>query len=134
MTTFTRRAWLKGIAKASAGALGAATVTIARGKAAEPHHDGAQAGPIRPLALQDYEPKSMLHVPETHVAQARFPCIDFHTHMSWVEDELRSGKLHQAASPAEVLPVMERKNIRFIVNLTGGYGPMLEAALDYRQR
>ena len=32
--------------------------------------------------LTEFEPKSMLHVDETHVARARFPVIDFHTHVS----------------------------------------------------
>src|SRR5437763_8307342 len=131
MTAFTRRAWLTGIARAGAGALGTAT---AAAHAAERPHAVASITAKKPLALRDYEPKSMLHVAETHVPRARFPCIDFHTHMSWVEGRMTGGRLHQAATPAEVLPVMERKNIRIIVNLTGGYGPLLDEALNYWQR
>lgn len=134
MSAFTRREWLTGIAKAGACALGVATA-CARGDAhVQPHAGADAAADGEALALRDYEPKSMLHVPETRVARARFPCIDFHTHLSWVEGRLTGGKLHQAATPAEVLPVMERKNIRVMLNLTGGYGPLLEEAIGYWQR
>jgi len=34
------------------------------------------------LALSEFSPKSMLHVHETQVARARFPVIDFHTHIT----------------------------------------------------
>ena len=44
-------------------------------------------GKNEPLALVNYEPASMLHLPETHVARARYPVIDFHTHM--LDQELR---------------------------------------------
>ena len=35
------------------------------------------------LPLEQFEPKSMLHVKETHVARSRYPVIDFHTHITW---------------------------------------------------
>src|SRR5947207_10565382 len=36
----------------------------------------------KPLDLSQYEPKSMLHVSESHVERAKFPLIDIHTHIS----------------------------------------------------
>ena len=36
---------------------------------------GPQGRGTLPLALKDYQPKSMLHVPETHVPRSRFPSI-----------------------------------------------------------
>ena len=36
-----------------------------------------------PLALSDYEPKSMLRVKESHIERARYPVIDIHTHLSF---------------------------------------------------
>jgi predicted TIM-barrel fold metal-dependent hydrolase len=87
----------------------------------------------KPLALVDYEPKSMLHVPETKVPRSRFPGIDFHTHLSWVEDWRNNPRLRHAAKPDEVLSVMDRKNIRLMVNLTGGYGTMLDEAIRHWQ-
>jgi predicted TIM-barrel fold metal-dependent hydrolase len=86
-----------------------------------------------PLALSDYEPRSMLHVPETKVERARAPVIDFHTHLSSVADREKGERVRFAATPAEVLPVMDRKNVRAMVNLTGGYGAALEQAIGYWQ-
>src|SRR5579859_3285589 len=77
------------------------------------------------LSLADYEPKSMLQVKETHVARARFPVIDVHTHIS-VSAISKNGvditpERKYLSSPEELLDVMERKNIRSMVNLTGGF-------------
>lgn len=86
------------------------------------------------LALEDYIPKSMLHVPETKVLRARFPLIDFHTHLSWSARRGRVNAAHNNATTDEVLPVMDRKNVRIMVNLTGGYGPVLEQTINYWQK
>ena len=66
----------------------------------------------------------MLHVPETHVPRARFPLIDVHTHLSWGDPAGETCKLLMPVE--EILAVMDRKNIRMMVNLTGGYGKSLE--------
>ena len=70
-----------------------------------------------PLALAEFEPKSMLHVQETHVARARFPVIDFHTHVS-----PRPGSQRPAVPPRELLRAMDAVNVQTMVNLTGGSG------------
>lgn len=77
------------------------------------------------LSLVDYEPKSMLQVKETHVARARFPVIDIHTHIS-VSAHSKNGvditpERQYLGSSEELLSVMDRKNIRSMVNLTGGF-------------
>ena len=36
-----------------------------------------------PLALENYQPASMLHLKETQVPRARYPVIDFHTHLTF---------------------------------------------------
>ena len=77
------------------------------------------------LSLADYEPKSMLQVRETHVERARFPVIDIHTHIT-VSAKSKNGvdiapERQFLGTPEELLAVMERKNIRSMVNLTGGY-------------
>ena len=76
-----RRQWM---------ALSAGTFAAGRGAAvAQQTPQGvpaANAGrPVQdtPLPLERYEPKSMLHVPETHVPRSRFPVIDFHTHITF---------------------------------------------------
>jgi predicted TIM-barrel fold metal-dependent hydrolase len=111
MTTFTRRRWL--------AALGAAGL--------------ARAQKTTPLPLAEYEPKSMLHVHESSVPRSRYPVIDIHTHLTWVDTKVRYPKVVYNASPEEILPVMDRKNIRLMVNLTGGCGPALEEVVQYWQ-
>ena len=85
------------------------------------------------LPLSDYQPKSMLKVHETHVSRARFPVIDIHTHLSWSaksESGVELASERQFLAPAsELLPVMERKNVHALVNLTGGYGSGLRQTI-----
>src|SRR5450756_2190349 len=76
-----RRQWM---------ALSASTFAAGRrAAAAEQAPQGAQGGnagrPLQDAALplERYEPRSMLHVPETHVPRSRFPVIDFHTHITF---------------------------------------------------
>lgn len=86
-----------------------------------------------PLPLTDYEPRSMLHLHESSVPRSRFPVIDVHTHLTWVDTKVHHPKVVYYASPEEILPVMDRKNIRMMVNLTGGCGPALEEVIQYWQ-
>ena len=90
------------------------------------------------LSLGDYEPKSMLQVPSTHVHQARFPVIDIHTHISWSRKMVNGVSLaperDYIGTPQELLAVMDRKNIRTMVNLTGGYGSGLAEAVQKYDR
>jgi len=79
----------------------------------------------RALTLADYQPKSVLQVKETHVPRARFPVIDIHTHIT-VSAGSKNGvdlaaERQYLASPQELLEVMDRKNIRAMVNITGGF-------------
>jgi predicted TIM-barrel fold metal-dependent hydrolase len=102
--------------------------TQAQRKAAE-----AKAGE---LPLTQYEPKSMLHVPETRVPTPRFPVIDVHTHLSFSSslESTLSGKEDKPTFTAkleELLPVMDKKNIRIMVNTTGGWGKGLDEVIEY---
>src|ERR1041385_1857478 len=124
--TLRRREWLKTLAGATVGAVGVPLINRTDAqttKRVEP-----------PLALKDYQPKSMLHVPETHVPRSRFPNIDFHTHLTWVDRKGNADVLTHAATVEEALKVMDAKNIRIMVDLTGGYGPLLEEALHHWQQ
>lgn len=78
-----------------------------------------QARKGTPLDLQDYQPKSMLNVPASHIEKALFPVIDFHTHLTW----------EKAPPPDHLLEVMNRRNLRTLVNLTGSYGDALGQAV-----
>jgi len=118
-----RRQWLY-----SAGLVSAAA-RLANAEAASPmpaQGESANGSPKpEPLPLSQYEPKSMLHVRETHVARSHFPCIDIHTHITVAKKSENgvelSAERQYLGSPQELLAVMDRKNIRAMVNLTGGY-------------
>jgi predicted TIM-barrel fold metal-dependent hydrolase len=106
----------------------------AAGTAAENKAQPA-AGPT-PLELSQYEPRSMLRVPESRVERSKFPTIDFHTHISGSTKSEKGVELspdrEYFGTPQELLAVMDRKNIRAMVNLTGGYeNGLTEAVAKY---
>jgi predicted TIM-barrel fold metal-dependent hydrolase len=79
----------------------------------------------------------MLEVPSTRVPRARVPVIDFHTHLGF--RAARAGGVPQGeeikflAPAAELLGVMDRVNLRTMVNLTGGIGSGLEHSIQRYQ-
>ncbi len=87
----------------------------------------------KPLDLTQYEPKSMLQVHESHVEKSKCPLIDFHTHISLSVKSDHGIELaperQYLGTPQELLAVMDRKNIRAMVNLTGGYDKGLAEAI-----
>jgi predicted TIM-barrel fold metal-dependent hydrolase len=86
------------------------------------------------LPLEQYEPKSMLHTVETHVPRSRFPLIDFHTHLTWSGELSGKDEVKLIEKPEELLPVMDRKNIHTMVDLTGGYANGLNDAIRLLQQ
>jgi len=92
----------------------------------------------KPLQLADFQPRSMLHVPETKVPRSRYPVIDIHTHLSFAartENGVAIGEeMKYLARVDALLPLMDRKNIRVMVNLTGGVGRGLEESIQEFQR
>jgi predicted TIM-barrel fold metal-dependent hydrolase len=85
-----------------------------------------------PLPIQQYEPKSMLVVPQHVVERSRYPLIDIHSHLTWTD---KSGeKIRFNATAEELLAVMDRRNIRTMVNLTGGVGPGVKVCVDALDR
>lgn len=127
MSILTRRQWLTGMGAATlAGNLPPARA----GPGPEPPEQ--PKGKIH-LELSDFEPKSMLHVPETQVPRSRFPVIDVHTHLSFTANHQNGvplgEKMSYPAPPAEIISVMDRKNIRTIVDVTGGVGKGLEEVI-----
>ncbi len=119
-----RRQWLYGAGlMAGAGQLGVAAPSQQEERTHQP----------KPLDLSHYEPMSMLQVHESHVARSKFPLIDFHTHISGSAKSERGVELspdrEYLGTPEELLAVMDRKNIRAMVNLTGGYDHGLAEAV-----
>lgn len=114
-----RRAWLAGVGAAITGG-----AIQARQAPASPAA-GAQAAPGA-LPLQEFRPRSMLVVPETRVERARFPVVDVHVHPTF--RVRRAGgiphgeEVRASATPADLLTLMDRRNVRTLVNLTGGVG------------
>lgn len=120
----SRRQWLARLAAGAGGmAIGRRGFDDSDPLRAAPAPPHAQAPPDTPLALKDFQPKSMLRVPEHPVARAKFPVIDVHTHLS------RADGTRFLATPQELLPVMDRKNVRTMVNLTGGTGAGLASSI-----
>jgi predicted TIM-barrel fold metal-dependent hydrolase len=85
------------------------------------------------LPVERFQPRSMLHVHESHVPRAAYPVIDFHTHITHAGGLQGPGEIRFAASAEDCLKVMDRKNIRTMVDLTGGYGANLQQAIDKLQ-
>ncbi len=85
--------------------------------------DQPRTGRPPAIPLTDYRPVSMLRVLETRVERPRFPVIDMHAHLSWAvidgEDQEATALV---AAPESLLPVMDRRDVRLMVNLTGGVG------------
>jgi predicted TIM-barrel fold metal-dependent hydrolase len=75
----------------------------------------------------------MLHVRETLVPRARFPVIDVHTHPGRREgegkDDFAGTRMAFRETAEDLLAVMGRRNVRAMVNLTGGSGEGLEESL-----
>ena len=87
--------------------------------------------PAKPtLALEDFEPKSMLVVPQHPTPRAKYPVIDVHTHVSFVFGKRRaagSTEMQKAFAQVDAIAAwMDTLNIRIMVNLTGGFGDLLK--------
>ncbi len=123
MTHWTRRQLLLGV--------GLGTIAMEHAGAANGARDGlamqGERTPTKmPLDLAEFQPRSMLHVRETPVERPQFPVIDIHTHLGWAAKEMGGVPVGEEmtflAPPDAVLKVMDRKNLKTIVNLTGGCG------------
>ena len=124
-----RRQWLYGV-----GAIAGAGMHAGPLAAEAPESKSAP----KPLDLSQYEPKSMLQVHETQLARAKFPVIDFHTHISVSAKSEKGVALSPdrtyLGTPQECLAVMDRTNIKTMVNLTGGYEKGLAEAVTKYDR
>ena len=131
MSSIGRRRWLESMGLvAVAGSLPAA---VSGAQLKSPEGSGKMK-----LDLADFQPKSMLHVPETKVPRSRYPVIDIHSHLSIRAKSVNGVGVGEMmdflATPETLLPVMDRKNIRIMVNLTGGSGKGLNEAIQKFQQ
>ncbi len=81
------------------------------------------------IALDEHQPKSMLQTRETRVTTARFPVIEFHAHITSSGDSAAASSIKFSLRANDCLAVMDRHNIRAMVDLTGGYGDALRTAI-----
>lgn len=133
----SRRQWLRGLGLAVGASVHGGAVRAfagARPAAAQESDAKEKSASGERLALADYEPKSMLQVHETRVERARFPAVDIHTHIT-VSAKSENGVAlspdrKYLGTPDELLAVMDRKNLRTMVNLTGGYDAGLVETID----
>lgn len=80
--------------------------------------------------LRDYRPIRSVRVPETSVERAAVPAIDAHCHLGrWLTPD---GDW--MISVESVLDVMDKCNVRAMVNLDGRWGDELERNLDRYDR
>ena len=125
-----RRDWLFGV--------GAVAGTVQAGAVPSFAPEPKGAPKAKSLDISEYEPKSMLQVHETHIERAKYPVIDFHTHISVAAKSSKGVELvaerQYLGTPKECLDVMDAKNMRAMVNLTGGYGKGLADAVTKYDR
>jgi len=120
-----RRQWIYGV--------GIMAGTAAQsGSVLAPSAGDPQKTQHRTLDLSEFVP-TMLQVHESHVERARFPVIDFHTHITTSANSESGVALASdrkfLGTTEELLAVMDRKHIRAMVNLTGGYEKGLDEAI-----
>lgn len=85
----------------------------------------ANAGPK--MGLTEYQPKSMLVVPEHPVARAKYPVIDVHTHIASIFGRKREADPAAAFKQLDdVVKWNADLNLKTIINLTGGWGDELK--------
>jgi predicted TIM-barrel fold metal-dependent hydrolase len=78
----------------------------------------------RPLALDQFRPKSMLELPEHRPQRAKFPAVDVHTHMR--------HKLRQTPEAlAEFVRLMDNQNISVCVSHDGQLGESFEEHKEF---
>lgn len=90
--------------------------------------------PAPKLELLEFQPTSMLVVPEHPVARAKFPVIDVHTHMDSVFGEKR--EVDPAVAFQQLDDIVEWNaeiNLKTVINVTGGWGDDLQRNVNDMQ-
>ena len=72
------------------------------------------------VTLPDFQPKSMLHVPQHTVLRARFPTIDVHTHVFGLGRKPAPASEQKHAELKQIAAYMNQCNLQTLINLTGG--------------
>jgi predicted TIM-barrel fold metal-dependent hydrolase len=83
-----------------------------------------QDGDIRELKLRDWEPRSMLKTKQNVVEKPAYAVIDVHNHLGSGKDHLTPDRVKH------YLAEMDAAGVRTVVNLDGGWGPLLKETLS----
>lgn len=105
----------------------------------------SDAGKPARIYLDEYQPKSMLVVPQTHVPRARYPVIDVHSHVSLAFGAAPFGFSPPGGTPkpdvervrqriAQMIPTMDSINLQTMIDLTGGTGDTLKRNISELQK
>ncbi len=76
---------------------------------------------IPPPTILEYQPRSTLVVPETHVPRAKFPAVDFHGH---------PGRLDDPGTLRRVIEAMDELNIQVMVQAIPSSGERLTRQIE----
>jgi predicted TIM-barrel fold metal-dependent hydrolase len=76
----------------------------------------AQSAPPPAMTVEDYNPKSLLVVPENKVTRAKFPFVDIHNHQNRAAGEALD----------KLVKEMDEINMAVMVNLSGRFGDALK--------
>jgi predicted TIM-barrel fold metal-dependent hydrolase len=129
VSKLNRRRWLESLGTVAVASALPSSALSAGAQLKSPEGSGKMK-----LDLADFRPKSMLHAPETKIEKSRYPVIDIHTHLSIRAKDVNGvgigEKMDFLATPEILLPVMERRNIKILVNLTGGSGKGLDETIQ----
>ena len=106
----SRRAWERAVIPV------VLVVSLGHHVVAEPALDGEEG---RTLALDRFQPRSMLKLPENRPTRARFPVVDVHVH-----PRLKLRNVPEQLD--EFVRVMDQQNIAVCVSLDGQLGEKLE--------
>ncbi len=85
-----------------------------------------QRGPRKPtevMPFEEYDPKSMLVVPEHPVLKAKYPFVDVHHH----------PQLKTQAEVDKLIKDMDNINLQVMVDLSGGFGDRLKQNVEIYQ-
>lgn len=86
----------------------------------------------RSLPLSQFEPQSQLVLPEHRPERARFPAIDAHNHLALhAEDAYDPAWTLQ--SPQQLIDMMDRRNLRGLVDLDGRPERLRSALTSYKE-
>lgn len=85
-----------------------------------------------PLPLSQFAPQSQLVLDEHHPERARFPAIDAHTHLA-LHGEEASDPAWSFRSPQQLIDMMDRRNVKALVDLDGSAGRLPKVLSQYKE-